>query len=150
MKSNDVLLKALTVLFALILIIALAACAAQAKLVTGAERDAVLAYSEAKTDSLLTGLNNDDYAAFSRDFDDAMKGAITAANFPDLRQKVNGKIGNYVSRQIARVEQSGEFYAVIYTAKFEGDDPVTVRVVFRVTEPHAVSGLWFDSEKLRK
>jgi hypothetical protein len=33
---------------------------------------------------------------------------------------------------------------VVYTAKFEKDDNVTVRVVFRAEDPHQISGLWFN------
>jgi hypothetical protein len=42
------------------------------------------------------------------------------------------------------VAQTGDFYVVIYDTKFEKDDNVTVRVVFRVADPHQVSGLWFN------
>lgn len=132
------------------ILLALAACAPSAKTLTGADRDAVLAYSEPKTDNVLAGLNANDYAAFTRDFDDKMKSASTKASFADLQTKVPGKIGKYVSRQVDSVTQQGEFIVVQYTAKFESEDGVTVRVVFDVAEPHLVSGLWFDSAKLRQ
>ena len=40
--------------------------------------------------------------------------------------------------------QQGEFYVVHYDAKFEKEGAVTVRVVFRIADPHQVSGLWFN------
>jgi hypothetical protein len=40
--------------------------------------------------------------------------------------------------------KTSDFYAVIYDAKFEKEAAVTVRVVFRVAEPHEISGLWFN------
>jgi hypothetical protein len=41
------------------------------------------------------------------------------------------------------VEQ-GEFYSVIYDAVFEKDDAVAMRVVYRIADPHQISGLWFN------
>ena len=107
-------------------------------------REAVLAFSEAKTDNLLEGMNANDYAVFSRDFDQAMLDAITQSDFASFKQDRDAKLGLYVSRQVNRVVQSGDFYAVIYDAVFERDDAVTMRLVFRVAEPHEVSGLWFN------
>ncbi len=128
---------------------ALAACSSSAKPITGADRDAVLAYSEVKTDNLLTGLNAADYAAFSRDFDDKMKSAMPESAFIQSRQTVTGKIGKYVSRQVATVEQIDKYIRVTYNAKFEQEDAVTVQVVFNDDANHQVSGLWYTSPKLR-
>jgi hypothetical protein len=119
-------------------------CGAGEVVLAGEERDAVLAFSEAKTDNLLEGMNANDYAAFSRDFDQAMLDAISQSDFASFKQDRDAKLGLYVSRQVNRVVQGGDFYAVLYDAVFEQDDAVTVRVVFRVAEPHEVSGLWFN------
>ncbi len=110
----------------------------------------VLAYSEPETDNLMVGLNANDYATFTRDFDDKMKGAITPAQFANLEKTVVGKIGKYVSRQVTDVQQSSDTVTVVYTAKFENDDPVTMTVAFHATEPHQISGLHFNSAKLRQ
>jgi uncharacterized protein DUF3887 len=123
----------------------LAGCGgSQGTTVSGADRDAVLAFSEAKTDNLLAGMNANEYAAFSRDFDQDMLNAMTQSEFDKLKKDRDDKLGLYVSRQVNSVVQTGDFYTVIYDAKFEKDDAVTVRVVFRVAEPHQVSGLWFN------
>jgi len=122
----------------------------QGKALTGSERDAVLAYSEPKTDNLMKGINDNDYAAFSRDLNDRMKGAINADGLANMRIKVNGKIGNYVSRQVDTITQSGDVVTVVYQARFENEYPVTMRISFEAAEPHRVSGLWFDSAKLRQ
>jgi hypothetical protein len=129
---------------------ALAAAVSQDKTLTGSERDAVLAYTEPKTTNLLTAIDNRDYTAFSLDLDDKMKSAITADGLTSMRAKVSDKIGKYVSREVTSVAPSGDFVTVIYTARFENDDPVTVRVSFEVGEPHRISGLYFDSAKLRQ
>ncbi len=128
----------------------LAACSTGGQPVTGAERDRVLAYSEAKTDNLLAGLNANDYATFSRDFDDKMRDALTQSAFGQTQIQVVGKIGKYVSRQVNLVEKTGDFIAVVYDAKFEQEEGVTVRVVFEGGGAHDISGLWFNSPKLRQ
>ena len=122
----------------------LAGCAASAQVITGAERDQVLAYAEAKTDNVMAGFNADDYATFSRDFDDQMLKALTPTAFQQTRTQVVGKLGRYVSRQVDHVEQTGNFIVVFYNAKFEQADGVTVRVVFDTDAKHLVSGLWFN------
>lgn len=111
---------------------------------TGADKDAVLTFSEAKTDTLLSGMNNNDYAAFSQDFDADMLTAMPQAQFDALKKDRDSKLGLYISREVSSVVLVGDFYAVNYVAKFEKDDNVVVRVTFRVAEPNQVSGLWFN------
>ena len=120
------------------------ACAPAETVLSGEEKDAVLAFSEAKTDNLLNGMNANDYAAFSKDFDSDMLNAIPLSAFEALKKDRDEKLGLYLSRSVNRVVRAGDFYAVIYDAVFEKDDAVSVRVVFRIAEPHEVSGLWFS------
>ena len=127
-----------------ILFSALTGCGAKTTPLTGADRDAVLAFSESKTDNLLAGMNATDYAAFSRDFDAEMLAAMTDSEFAKLKAERDAKLGLYLSRSVDSVVQQGDFYIVVYLAQFEKDEAVTVRVVFRVAEPHQVSGLWFN------
>lgn len=122
----------------------MAACAPAETVVIGEERDAVLAFSEAKTDNLLNGMNANDYAAFSQDFDAEMRNAMPQSGFDALKKDRDETLGLYVSRSVNRVVKDGDFYAVIYDAVFEKDDAVSIRVVFRIAEPHEVSGLWFS------
>ena len=122
----------------------LTGCGSSGTPVTGADREAVLAYSEARTDNLLAGMNANDYAMFSKDFDMDMLNAMSEADFNKLKADRDAKLGLYVSREVDSVVQVGDFYSVNYKAVFEKDDAVMVRVVFRVEEPHQVSGLWFD------
>lgn len=122
----------------------LAACGSKETTLTGADQEAILAFSESKTDNLLAGMNANDYATFSRDFDKDMLAAMTESKFAELKKDRDAKLGQYLSREVQSVVQVGDFYAVNYDAKFEKEDSVTVRVVFRVAEPHEVSGLWFN------
>ncbi len=134
----------------LILVVGLAACSSGVQVLTGADQDAVLAYAEPMTDNLLTGFNAGDYPAFSRDFNGKMREALNESAFATTRAGIVEKIGKYVSRDVSRVEKRGGFIAVIYSARFEQEDGVTVRVVFEPAGEHRVSGLWFDSPRLRQ
>ncbi len=125
-------------------------CAAGAQPIEGAERDAVLAYAEPKTENLLNGFNSGDYATFSRDFDATMRQAETEAVFTQTRAAMLGKIGRYISRQVTSVVKQDKFIVVIYSGRFEKEDGVTMRVVFKPDDAHQISGLWFDSPKLRR
>lgn len=137
----------MTLVFLLAALLAgvLAACgSSQETELMGEEMEAVLAYSEDKTDNLMAGMNARDYAAFSKDFSQQMLSAMSQGEFDKLKKDRDARLGLYVSRQVSRVVQVGDYAAVIYDAVFEKDDAVTMRVVFRAAEPHEISGLWFN------
>jgi len=136
--------KMYTLFLAAILLTLLAGCGSQGTPLTGADRDAVLAFSESKTDNLLAGMNAGDYATLSADFDADMLAAMSQTQFDALKKDRDAKLGLYLSRQVDSVAQQGDFYVVFYNAKFEKDEAVIVRVVFRISDPHQVSGLWFN------
>ena len=129
----------------------LTACTAGPKVepVEGADREAVLAYSEPMTDNLLAGMNAGDYAAFSRDFTADMKKAMPESSLAGIKTSITDKIGAYVSREVDRVEKVGEHYRVLYKAKFEQDDAVQMLMTFTMSEPHQLAGLFFTSDKLK-
>lgn len=129
----------------------LAACAPSVKVeaLQGADREAVLAYSEPMVENLLAGMNAADYAVFSRDFDEAMLKAIPEKAFANLLAGTTGKVSAYVSRVVDRVEKVGENYRVIYKAKFTGDENVQMLVSFDGAEPHKIAGLFFTSDKMK-
>jgi len=141
MKNKKVIYALFLVTF---LFSILTGCKSQGTTLTGADKDAVLAFSEAKTDNLLAGMNANDYAAFSKDFDEDMLKAMSQTGFDTLKKDRDSILGLYLSREVSSVIKDGDYYAVIYKAKFEKVDAVIVRVVFRVAEPNEVSGLWFN------
>src|SRR5512139_957926 len=139
--------KTLILLLAIVLASLLTACGgAQETELTGEEKEAVLAYSEAMTENMMAGMKAGDYAAFSKDFDQAMLNAMSQDAFGKFKQDYDGKLGAYVSHKVNRVmqSQSGNFVAVVYDVVFEKDDAVSMRVVFRADDPHQISGLWFN------
>ena len=141
-------------LLTVLLLPGLAACEAFPQApppVTGAERDAILAYSEPMTDNLMAAWTGGDFTAFSRDFGDAMNKALTEADFQKARSTNTAKIGNYVSRTVDHIETRSNGYVVVfYKAKFTEEDPVTMRVSFETATPHHVGGFFFNSPKLER
>ena len=113
---------------------------------SGTEKAAVLAFSEAATDNLFAGLTANDYEAFSRDFDSDMYDELPVTDFAAWKQELDNKIGNYLSRNVDQVTQSDEFYVVYYHAKFEKAKQVTVTVAFHASD-HSIAQFWFDAEE---
>lgn len=137
--------KTIVFLLAIFLISVLAACGSiGGTKLSGEEKDAVLAFSESKTDNLMAGMNAKDYAAFSKDFDEGMKTAMSEEQFKILKRDRDAKLGPYISRQVRDVYRRGDYFTVSYNTVFEADDAVVMRVVFQAAEPNGISGLWFD------
>lgn len=119
--------------------------------ITGADRDAVLGYAEPITNSILTGYNNGSYAVYSKDFDEQMKNALPEKVFNQTRVLILEKIGKYASRNVSEVYKKNQFIVVLYSGKFEKEDNVEIKVVIqKIGDKNLVSGLWFNSPKLRK
>jgi hypothetical protein len=138
-------------LIALILCTILIGCVASPKAIEGADRNAVLVYAEPKTDNVLNALNGNDFQAFIQDHDEAMLKASTAENFQSLQSLISSKLGKYLSREVTAVTAVGDKAVIlIYKAKFEKEEGVTIRVAFQSGGDHLITGLWFDSPKLRE
>lgn len=147
--SADIVLHVLAP-FLLVTVLGWTPSAGSGAALTDADREAVLSYAEPMTDNLLAGFNAGDYATFARDFNAKMREALNEAAFEATRTDILGKIGAYVSREVSRIEKQQGLIVVVYTARFEKEDGVTVRVVFEPTGDHRIAGLWFDSPKLRQ
>jgi hypothetical protein len=130
--------------FFLISLLWLTACE---RLVSGTEKNDVLAFSEPTMDNLLAGWITNDYAMFTRDFDTDMQEEIPATGFAALKQDLDDKLGNYISRRVDRVARSDEFYVVDYQAKFGLEEPVKITVAFHASD-QSIAFLAFDSEKV--
>lgn len=124
-------------------------CTTQETVVPEEERTSVGVYADPVADNLLQGFNENNYTRYSADFGPEMKAALDEAVFEQNRDFVVSRIGLYVSRGSPVVTESGGYIAVNYPAKFEREDGVNVRLVFRKDDTtHWLSGLWFQSPKL--
>ena len=142
-KHNDKITRFSIVVILLSAIFWLTACE---RTLYGNERAAVLEFSEPITDNLFAGLTANDYVMFSHDFDSDMHERVPATDFAAWKQEVNNKIGNYLSRKVDQVTQADEFYVVVYQAKFEKEEQVTVTEAFHASD-HSIAFLSFESEK---
>jgi len=133
----------------LILLLVLSGCAGQG-IVEDTEKEQWINTATPIAENILQSINNDDYQSFIADFSEQMKNSMPRQSFTELREKLLSVIGAYISSTPAQVERQGEYIVVYFNAKFEKEENVTVRVVFREDDPtHRVEGLWFDSPKLR-
>lgn len=118
--------------------------------ITGEEKESILQYAEPVVDSILKGFNEDNYELFSMDFDEIMKKHLNEEANNKTRAQIFSKIGLYVSKGSPRVSEKTSFIAIDYKADFEKEKGVNVRVVFKkYGDKNLVSGLWFNSPKLR-
>ena len=117
-----------------------------------ADVEQVRIYADPVTEQILVAMNEDYYTRYSEDFDQTMKNTMTEAVFIETNAVIKSKIGDYISKEFWKAESKDQYTSVYYKAKFT-DEPteVTVRVIFQeISGEMRVSGLWFDSPKLRK
>ncbi|GAB4482487.1 MAG: hypothetical protein Kow00124_31350 [Anaerolineae bacterium] len=130
----------------------LAACLPAAPPVTllgEADAEAYAAEVDQIVEDTLQAINDGDYEAHIQHLDETMRAATTEDAFAGLVDLLMERVGPYRSRTLDRVYDQGDFRVVIYNAEFERDT-VTVRVVFWKDDlERGISGLWFDSPKLR-
>jgi hypothetical protein len=130
--------------FVLIALFWLTACE---RIVSGSEKNAVLAFSEPAVDNLFAGWTANAYEVFSRDFDTDMQEEIPATGFATLKQDLDNKLGNYISRTVDRVTRQDEFYVVDYQGIFEQEEQVKITVAFHASD-RSIAFLAFDSERV--
>jgi len=128
----------------------LAGCGGGSRTLPAEEAQAFAKQVDAMSENLLLALNDHDYVAYTRDMDEQMRAASPEEEFGQVYEMIIGKIGRYVSREMTQVVEQGRYRTVVYDARFEQEEHVTVRVVYDISgERLLVSGLWFDSPKLR-
>ncbi len=114
-----------------------------------ADIPAIRAYADQETEITLQGLSQNDYTGYSRYFNQKMKDAVTAEVFTRTATLINGAIGGYVSKDFESVQQQGGMTVVVYRAQYSSEpEGVTVKVIF--DQDHLITGLWFDSPRLRQ
>ncbi|GAP15290.1 hypothetical protein LARV_03074 [Longilinea arvoryzae] len=136
-------------LAASLLLLALTACL-PGKAVKGDDQKAVLAYVEPIADRIFNGIEGNDYALFSQDFNETMIKGIDEASFQQLRELLSTKVGSYQSREVSSVRDVDGTLLVIYTAVYTNAKQVVINLSVTGTEPHQVTGLYFNAPELKK
>lgn len=106
---------------------------------------------DAIVEEMLVGLSQRDYEAHARHFDEELRDQIDPiVTFPQAYDEIIGELGPYRSHELAAVEDQDLYRIATYDVVFEGDEHVTLKVVFWRNDPqHRITGLLFDSVELR-
>ncbi len=113
-------------------------------------QQAMQSSADAFTETMLTGLNKDDYASFAANLDQKMKSSLPEAQFRNLSQAIRQKLGDYVSKEPVSTETRELFTIFTYKVKF-AKEPAAVTVLTVLTEEADrlwVAGFWLDSPQL--
>lgn len=94
--------------------------------------------------NIIQGLDKQDYAVFSRDFDEKMVAAIPATAMSEVHKLLWNQLGNYQSIQTNKVFTDNGYLIGLFELIFE-KGKVAMQVVYSSTQPYKVSGLWFPS-----
>jgi hypothetical protein len=138
--------KISSVLMLVMLLTLMAGCGQKSKI----NDSEVRAYSDAIVENILVAASKDDYAAFSKDFGDKMKAALTESMAKEQNKLIKDKIGSYESKEFIKTQPNGEYIVAIYKAKYTNEPKdVMVSITFKNgDEAHKVEGLFMTSPKL--
>ena len=107
----------LTTLLILLAAVLASACGSAANAPQGGVKS-VLTQEEAAymIDSALRAINTGDYAAWSHDWDNAMKAAINDATFQEYRSQVISQYGQYVSLESVEMQPGSQKDSIRWVA----------------------------------
>lgn len=97
--------------------------------------------------NILNALDNNDYAAFIRDFSDEMEEALPEDQFKALADMLHAHSGKFISTGDPTLSNKQGFAIYQFICKYEHED-VFVTIVFRINGKN-VEGLFFNSPFLR-
>jgi hypothetical protein len=102
-------------------------------------------------ENILLSLNNNDYAAFSKNLDQTAKGVLTQTSFNQLYSLVKSTIGSYQSIEFISATAQGNTTTIQYIAYYSSEPAnVSVNVVLQpINGILYVSGLNLNSPRLQ-
>jgi hypothetical protein len=134
--------KVLLLLFLALMSWLLPACAdASTDNSTALDIAAIRAYADPITETTLTGLSANNFAEYTKFFNEATKAAVTKDVIDKAAAQINAKMGPYVSKEYLRAERIDEYIVVHYRAKYLKEE-IGVRMVF--DKDHRIAGQWFE------
>lgn len=93
-------------------------------------------------ENLVAGLDKQDYAVFTRDFDEKMLKALPSTAMIELHKLLWNQNGNYKSLDIKKVFEEKDCIIAIYNLIYEKGN-LDMQLVFTPKPPFKISGLWF-------
>lgn len=114
-------------------------------------------YADGMTENMLLAYNEDNYEQYIADVNSQFKATVTEDKMKEGNGMVRGKIGDYVPgskkfKDAVKTSEKGKKYLVVrYNAEFTDEtEDVLVTMIFDDNEAHQVSGMFFNSPKLRQ
>jgi hypothetical protein len=93
-------------------------------------------------ENLVAGLDKQDYAIFTRDFDEKLVKALPTIAMTELRKLLWDQNGNYQSMEFKQVLEQKGFIVTIFNLVFQKGN-LDMQLVFSAEPPYKISGLWF-------
>jgi len=106
-------------------------------------------YADPETENILVSLSNNDYVAFSKDLDQAMKNAFTEQAFNQLYTQMKSSVGDYQSKVFQAATAQNNINTAIYLAQYS-DEPSGVWITISFSSDRKVAGLYLSSPKLQQ
>ena len=124
---------------------------------TKVDSEVVRQYADDITENMLLAYNEDKYEQYIADTDSQFKSVVTENKMKEGNEMVRGKIGDYVPGSkkfkdaVKTSEKDKKYLVVRYNAEFSDEsENVLVTMIFNDDEAHQVSGIFFNSPKLRQ
>jgi PBP1b-binding outer membrane lipoprotein LpoB len=118
---------------------------------TGEQMDEVVqleTIAEPMLASIMSAYNSGDYQAYSKDFNQEMKNAVTEEAFTSSRTDMLETIGKYTSHTFVSHKTEKEYEIFQYKAMFEQDEVNITLTLEKQGDTYKVVGLWLSSPKL--
>ena len=108
------------------------------------EKD-IKATAEKYLDNILTGIKENNYDKFSRDFDGDLRKSLTKQYLVTVRANMDQNLGNYVSRQYLGQLKKGERILILWKAIFDGtkNDVLIQLFLTKKDSKYQVTGVLF-------
>jgi hypothetical protein len=100
--------------------------------------------AEVMAKNIINGLDQQDYAIFSKDFDQKMAASIPSSAMTEVHKLLWNQNGNFQSIKTSKILSDKGYLVGLYEVIFE-KGKITMQVVYTPTEPYQVIGLWFPS-----
>jgi hypothetical protein len=93
-------------------------------------------------ENLINGLDKQDYAMFTRDFDEKMIKALPATAMTELHKLLWNQNGNFQSLVSKKTFEEKGYIISIFNLVFEKEN-LDMQLIFNPEPPYKICGLWF-------
>ena len=99
------------------------------------------------TENILQAINEDNYAGFSKDFDEKMKTELNENEYRKVIAATKANFGSYLSKEFVAAELNDTYTIVTYKSKFskEAAEIIIRNVLVERDGGYVVAGFWMDS-----